>query len=173
MGMICESRSNTRNKIISVEMGVVSILLPNGLMVNVDEFMYEKIEPYKWHSVRSSNGTPYASSEQYQNNVLKRIAMHRFLMGCPDNLVVDHINKNTLDNRLANLRICTKQQNLQNRAFRCKNDTSKYKGVAMLKNGKYKMTFSMQFDSEVDAARAYNKACLSFYGEFASPNIID
>lgn len=41
---------------------------------------------------------------------------------------VDHINGDKLDNRKANLRICTRQQNLQNRLKIT--GTSKYRGVS-------------------------------------------
>lgn len=41
-------------------------------------------------------------------------AIHRLITNCPDDMVVDHINHNTLDNTLANLKVCTAKQNKQN-----------------------------------------------------------
>lgn len=44
----------------------------------------------------------------------KRIRIHRLITNCPEGFVVDHINGNTRDNRLCNLRICTQKENLRN-----------------------------------------------------------
>lgn len=41
--------------------------------------------------------------------------MHRLLMAAPPGLVVDHINRDSLDNRKSNLRLVTVQQNACNR----------------------------------------------------------
>lgn len=45
----------------------------------------------------------------------KRIRLHRYITNCPKGLVVDHINGDTKDNRLNNLRIVTQTENLKNR----------------------------------------------------------
>lgn len=55
--------------------------------------------------------------------------LHRFIMNCNDvKFDVDHINRDTLDNRKQNLRICTHQQNSCNLTKR-ENTTSKYRGI--------------------------------------------
>jgi hypothetical protein len=41
--------------------------------------------------------------------------IHRFLMDAPSDKVVDHINRNTLDNRRSNLRLTTQRKNSHNR----------------------------------------------------------
>lgn len=43
----------------------------------------------------------------------KMVKLHRFLMN-PGDLEVDHISRDTLDNRRANLRVCAQAENLRN-----------------------------------------------------------
>lgn len=45
----------------------------------------------------------------------KKYRLHRYLLNAPKGLVVDHINGDTKDNRIKNLRLCTQKENLQNR----------------------------------------------------------
>lgn len=40
--------------------------------------------------------------------------IHRLITNCPDGKVVDHINRNTLDNRRVNLRVVSKSANMFN-----------------------------------------------------------
>lgn len=44
-----------------------------------------------------------------------KVSLHRFIMNPPRDLVVDHINHNTLDNRKINLRVVTAAENNRNR----------------------------------------------------------
>ena len=54
----------------------------------------------------------------------------------PDNMEIDHINHNNSDNRIENLRLVTKQENLKNKS-KHKNNTSGITGVSIMrgKNG--------------------------------------
>lgn len=62
------------------------------------------------------------------------IGLHRFVMNPSKGLTVDHINRNPLDNRRCNLRICTQFENNQNQ----KHNTSGKVGVTFnKKSNKY------------------------------------
>ena len=49
---------------------------------------------------------------------VKYIYLHRFLLDAPDGVEVDHINGDPSDNTRRNLRLCTRQQNAQNKILR-------------------------------------------------------
>lgn len=91
--------------------------------------------------------------------------------------IVDHINGNGLDNRRENLRLATARENALN--SRPRKGRSKFKGVYLdtLRGNWYvqirakgRGRYVGSFWSELDAARAYNKAALEHYGEFARLN---
>ena len=56
------------------------------------------------------------------------IGLHRLIMKPPKDMVVDHINRNPLDNRRINLRVCTMEENNRNLSLR-KNNSSGTMGV--------------------------------------------
>lgn len=64
-----------------------------------------------WTCNYQKTGNSFYIKTVINNKVLR---LHRFITNCPKNLVVDHINHNTLDNRKENLKICTKFENSTN-----------------------------------------------------------
>lgn len=73
----------------------------------------EKIKNFYWnirYDKRHPNCLPYVESHPMG----KRLHLHRFIMNCPNDMVIDHINGNNLDNRKNNLRICTQSINCLN-----------------------------------------------------------
>lgn len=112
----------------------------------------------------------------------RRIAVHRviFFMHhgyCPPE--VDHINRNRTDNRIENLRDpLSHSNNLGNQSHQV-GTSSRFKGVcwdknrskwiAMIKINR-RNKFLGRFNSEEDAATAYNRAAYSHFGEFANLN---
>ena len=96
--------------------------------------------------------------------------LHRYIMNCPDDMVIDHINRNPLDNRKANLRICTQHQNTMNRKSLNSN-----RGISKTSSGKYRARIHINkkekhlgvFDTIEEAEKARRQAEIDYFGEFA------
>jgi hypothetical protein len=101
----------------------------------------------------------------------------RILLDPPPDKMVDHINGNPLDNRRANLRVVTAQDNCRNRAKRAGTTSSRFKGVS--KDGakwlaviyrNYKQVRLGKFLTEREAAEAYDNAAREMFGLCAAVN---
>lgn len=69
-----------------------------------------------------------------QDGSRKQVKFHRYITDAPTELLVDHVNHNTLDNRLCNLNFVSKIENAQNRKGLDANNTSGVRGVYWNKN---------------------------------------
>lgn len=90
-------------------------------------------------------------------------------------LKIDHVNRNQLDDRIENLRICTQAQNMQNSEKR-RDNASGFKGVSWMERyGKFRAYIRANgrqlhlgvFDSPTEAHAAYVAAAKKHFGEFA------
>jgi hypothetical protein len=108
----------------------------------------------------------------------KTILMHRQIMQPPKGMLVDHMDRNKANNCRPNLRLCTPQENQRNKRKET-GSASQFKGVFHDKRcdrwyAKYRHEGKYHwlgfFDLEVDAARAYDRAAVQWYGEFARLN---
>ncbi len=145
-----------------------AIVLTKGQVTYVDDEDYEMLNQKTW-----------CVNDGYAvNRELGR--MHRFLLGAPKGVMVDHRNGDKLDNRRENLRLCTNSQNQANRqVFR---GASPFKGVCWQQrpNGtgawkaqlivESKVVYLGVFKTDLEAASAYNDAALQHFGEFAHLN---
>ncbi|MCX5632698.1 MAG: AP2 domain-containing protein [Phycisphaerae bacterium] len=149
------------------------IPLNNGRYAIVDSADFEKINKNKW-GVKISTNTTYAVRMVNGKNVY----MHNQIMQPPPGYVVDHRDRNGLNNGRHNLRLATKAQNCCNHLKRpgCK---SKCRGVDYdkdLKKWRARIGFNNvrillgYFDSEADAAKAYDNAARKLHGDFAILN---
>lgn len=141
----------------------------NGESWIFDEQDLEFVKSRRWHI----NGRYPCSYIDYGQK-----AFHALVLGTGPGEYVDHINRDTLDNRRKNWRIATPLQNTQNRKLNATN-TSGYKGVHFAKeNGKYRAAIKANhkykhlgyFVNPEDAARAYDEAARFYFGEFACLN---
>ena len=109
----------------------------------------------------------------------RTVQMHREILHCTGDVVIDHINRNGLDNQKVNLRQASTQTNAFNRAKPIMNCTSVYKGVFQRKNDD-RWTARIKFngrhvelgkyDTEERAAAAYNFASRIFFGRYRKEN---
>lgn len=90
----------------------MEILTRKGQIILVDDCDYEWLNAMSW--AVSSSG--YAIRSERVDGRPQSVLMHRRILGLQagDRRDVDHINGNRLDNRRANLRACTRSQNLCN-----------------------------------------------------------
>jgi hypothetical protein len=104
---------------------------------------------------KSVNGTWYANwtkeSNRYYiktnirvNGKVKHIQLHRFIMDAPRNMVVDHINHDTLDNTRENLRLVTMRGNNLNKQ---KPSKSGHTNVRQLPSGRYEVIIRSLYNS--------------------------
>lgn len=95
----------------------------------IDQDDIPKINLYKWHihEIKKDNRYDVCSIKRdiKKKDKNRYLILSRYLMNCPDGMQVDHINRNTLDNRKQNLRIVTNFKNQQNKS----NNTSGCVGV--------------------------------------------
>jgi hypothetical protein len=150
-------------------------LTNSPLVTIVDDEDYELLATKRWQLNTGGKGV---KRNIRVGGVYFNILMHRVIMNAPAGLLVDHRNRNPLDNRKENLRLATRAQNGQNRAVDAVS-SSQFKGVSWFKrlrswqayitvNGR--QNHLGLFLLEEDAAIAYNNAARELFGEFARLN---
>jgi len=149
---------------------VKRIPLAGGLYAYVDAPDFEALSKYKW-GVR--NG--YAARKKGR----KYIFMHRQIMQPPEGMVVDHMDRNRLNNCRINLRICTADENTQNKGKPI-GSASRFKGVYPSRRGdtwramltaKGETSHLGTFKEEIEAARAYDYRAVQCGGVYAWVNL--
>lgn len=157
------------------------IPLTQGKFAIIDERDFDRISKYKWHANKSKL-TFYAARCVKKNRRNSLVFMHRLIMNCPEDQFIDHINHNGLDNRRANLRLVSGEQNNWNRRKQRGTFSSRYKGVHYEKrNGKWASSISYKgkqifidwFEDQESAAKAYDAKARELFGPYACPNFAE
>jgi len=172
-----------RNEAIHYSDGTTEIILlrrdGSRIVCLIDTQDYAIIEKFSW--------SPWVSPDSDIRALTKTggrtLYIHQLLLPGTDE--VDHINRNPLDNTRGNLRPATRSIQGQNQKKRRTGLTSRFIGVYWNKAiGKFHarigVTFGVNrkrihlgfFESEIDAARAYNRAAHEYFGEHAQSNVL-
>lgn len=160
---------------------MIKILLSQGYFALISNGDKKRVSKHKWYAQRKGKYV-LPMRHIYINGKCKYTQkMSRFILNVIDKkIIVDHKNGNSLDNRRCNLRLTTSQQNSWN-SKRPKNNKSGYKGVSFskpMKKWRARIHVNKQeislgyFDNIIEAAIAYNKGALKYFGKYAKVNNI-
>jgi hypothetical protein len=152
--------------------GACHVHLVDGEVAIIDSDDAQLVGRFRWRRTITRPTDPVYARARSERRWIK---MHSLLIQTGPGLMVDHINGDGLDNRRVNLRIATRQENNFNRAPFARN-RSGFKGVH-LPAGSRSWTAAIKvngrsrylgcFPSAEEAARAYDAAAASLFGEFA------
>jgi len=164
------------------------IKLSQGQIALVDGEDYEWLSKFKWVAYKALNRnktlrtyyafriyhSPYVNGQRY----FKTIYMHREILKALPGQLVDHSNRNGLDNRRKNIRLCDHFENRYNSKKPHNSFQSKFKGVYPYKNGNWRSGIQHRgkyihfgtFKTELKAAIIYNTKVKQFRGSFAYLN---
>ena len=151
----------------------------SGTSFTADEKDKKLIDSLNLRIDRSGYISHYVNASKKMNRVRVDKKLHRLILGINDRTVfVDHINGDILDNRRCNLRLCNNSQNTKNRK-KHKNGNLRYKGITEEKryggyvakiSVNYKRLYLGRYETQEEAALAYNRAAIKHHGEFARIN---
>lgn len=155
------------------------IQLTRGYAAIVDDSDFEWLNSF---NVKKNGTVRYARRMRLVNESGPReVRMHRLILGVTDpKTEVDHRDGNGLNNQRYNLRSATRIQQARNvpkkrnsqwefKGVRCRNDGSRTPWIATIHHNGRNIKIG-SFETERQAAIAYNIKAKEFYGDFARLN---
>lgn len=157
------------HSVIRIEGDVAYVSLTEGFEARISAEDVPLVAGRRWVVRLGKYGHAYAHSSADG----KIVAMHRLLLNAPVGMWVDHKDGDGLNNVRSNIRLCTPQQNMANKAVERRNRLG-LKGVSQKKN-KYrarikpagKMINLGYYSTPEEAAAAYKGAARVLWGRFA------
>lgn len=162
-----------RNPVVR-EDGSIEIPLTRGQVALVDAEGYLMVRDQQWRAVWH----PRTRSFRAVSGTRPAVLLHRAVTRAAHGVMIDHINHDTLDNRLVNLRTAMPGENQYNQRPQI-GKSSRYKGVTWYARTRRwrvqiriarKYRFLGYYASEEEAAKVYDAAARALHGEFAFTN---
>lgn len=157
---------------------VRDLVLPNGMVAQVDDEDYDAVAAHNWHARRRGHVFYVRRNVRRPDGAKTKQYLHRFVMG--PGRAIDHVDGNGLNNQKSNLRFATDSQNQANRHHLPPTKSSRFRGVTYHRGiNRWQASIKVRgqsiylgcFESETDAAAAYDRAALTHFGEFARTNL--
>lgn len=156
------------------------VFLIGGDYALVDDEDFDLVSQCRWTKAKYPRSENYLAL-QSSGWVRGRRAgwkMHRLILDAQPGQIVDHRNRNGLDNRRENLRFVTMAQNNYNRVMANKtgfkgvyrnldNSIYQYRVIVCANKQQY---YLGRFKTAIEAAQAYDREALRLQGEFATLN---
>ena len=158
-----------------------AITTTEGCAVQVDEKFYPEAKQYEWVVRENRNGSKkYVARWSKEKRAWLRMHREVWLFHhkrIADGINIDHVNTDSFDNRIENLREATYSQNNANRRVYATSETG-LKGVGQRADGKYTARICVDgkrkslgvFNTPEEAAAAYDTAAVTYFGNFARIN---
>lgn len=151
------------------------IKLTQGKYALVDDEDYNLLNRFNWYTQKRKNGLCYAVRNYQIVTGVKRVQlrMHRMIIDCPKNKVIDHKDTDGLNNQKSNLRFVNRSVNAMNARISSLN-TSGYTGINYSKRNKkwvvrigvnLKRIYIGNYKDKEEAIKARDNAKKKYYKE--------